>query len=502
MCKLKAKVDSNNSKVDSNDKRVNTSDFDFSLVHSQLIKQYYNKQTSATSNKYPVAFLSVNIPPSFLDVNLEPNKTSVMLTNKEEVMTVLTNLVEEFYSDEKNKLPSSNNIDCNNVAEKGIAIISKLGDITNTCSLDGEVTSCTSSITGKKSNAQNTSLHLNRNSVLEDTRPKINVEREVEQTHDVEEMTSSSTTLFDNNSKGENSPVTYKNGLTTEESSCHEGTIPASRVKDSSSSSVVVKTVTADQGGLRSSLQNDTCRLPPTDSLQSVELCETMSDKTLCETSESTCHLENNLCNSLKESRDSHAMENGNCEIGNSLSNLSNDTQINNDKLNEKSASKTVSNLKNTNVANTNRTPLGNQELSKNTSLACTLAKRSSLENLFSLDMDDLFEDSDFDLSDINSNLKTTGTSNHDRNSEKAPAAESSSSAFDQETASAVKSPVTVVVSSGATEAPCSDKEWSMGRGIVDKQGNPVQVRAVINFIFTCSLDLHIRTKLVTVLCG
>ena len=461
MCKLKTKVDSN-------DKRVNISDFDFSLVHSQLIKQYYNKQTSVTSNKYPVAFLSVNIPPSFLDVNLEPNKTSVMLTNKEEVMTVLTKLVEDFYSDEKNKLPSSNNIDCNNVAEKGIAIISKPGEITNTCSLNGEVASCTSSSTGKKSNAQNTSLHLNRNSVLEDMQPQINVEREVEQTHDMDKMTSSSATFFDNSDKGENS-LTNKNGLMTEESSCHEVPIPASQVKDSSSSSVLVKTVTADQGGLRSSLQNDTCRLSPTDSLQSVELCETMSDKTLCETSESTCHLENNLCNSLKESRDSHAVENGNCEIGNSLSNLSNDTQINNDKLNEKSASKTVSNLENTNVANTDRTPLGNQEL-------CTLAKRSSLENLFSLDMDDLFEDSDFDLSDINSNLKTTGTSNHERNSEKAPVAESSSSAFDQETASAVKSPVTVVVSSGATEAPCSDKEWSMGRGIVDKQGNPVQV--------------------------
>lgn len=441
--------------------RVNTSDFDLYLVHSQLIKQYYNKQTSVTSNRYPVAFLSVCVPPSFLDVNLEPNKTSVMLTNKDELMTALTNLLEDFYSDEKNKLPSSNNIDCNNVADKRIAVIGKLGDITDTCSLNGEVTSHTSSSTGKKSKAQETSLHLNGNSVPEDTRPQI-LEHEVEQTRDVQEKTASSSSLFDNSGTLQNS-LSNKNGLITEESSCSEGPVPASQVKDSSSGSVVVKTVAADQEGC----------LPS--SLQSVRLCETLSDKTLCEINKSACHLENNLCNMLKESQDSGVIEHGNCEIGDSLSNLNSDT-CNSNKLKEKSAARTVSTAENANEANTNGTPQGNWELSKNRSLACTPTNSSTQENLFSLDMDDLFEDSDLDLSGLNSNLKTPGTSNHVCSSEKASSAESSSSASEQGTASAVKSSVTVAVSSGTTEAPCSSKEWSMGHGIVDKQGNPLQV--------------------------
>ena len=426
------------------------------------------------SNRYPVAFLSVNLPPSFLDVNLEPNKTSVMLTNKDEVMTLLTNLVDEFYSDEKNKLPSNNNTDYNSVAEKRIAVIGKLGDITNTCSLNGEVASCTSSSVGKKSSAHKTALHLNSSSALEDTQPQINLEHEVEHTDYVHEKSSSSASLSDNSGTGENSLSSKDHCLITEQSSCSQGTIPAGQVKDSSSSSVGVETVTADQGCISSSLQADTSRLSPTDSLQSVELCETISDKTLCATSESTCHLENNLCNSLKESQASGVLENVNCENGNSLSNLSSDT-CNSDKLNEKSTSKTANSAENANVANNSETPEGNQELSNNRSLARTSANSSSLENLFSLDMDDLFEDSDFDLSDINSNLKTPSSSNHECNSEKTPS-ESSSAAFDQGATSAVKSSATVAVSSGPTEVPCTDKEWSIGRGILDKQGNPVQV--------------------------
>ena len=174
-----------------------------------------------TSNRYPVAFLSVNIPPSFLDVNLEPNKTSVMLTNKDEVMTVLTNLVDEFYSDEKNKLPSNDNINGNNVAEKSIAVIGKPGDITNTCSLNGEVASSTASSISKRSNAQKTSLHLNRSSVLEDTQPQIILEHEAEHTCDAQQKTGSSASLSDNSGTGEDSP-SNKNCLIAEESSCSE----------------------------------------------------------------------------------------------------------------------------------------------------------------------------------------------------------------------------------------------------------------------------------------
>ena len=83
--------------------RKQAKNWDTSLL-PQVIKQYYNSHTTGTANRYPVAFLDITVPPDGLDVNLEPNKTSVLLTNKEEVMTLLTNLLEEFYSDEKNKI--------------------------------------------------------------------------------------------------------------------------------------------------------------------------------------------------------------------------------------------------------------------------------------------------------------------------------------------------------------------------------------------------------------
>lgn len=103
-------------------------------------------------NRYFVVFLSVKIFSLFFDVNLEFNKISVMLINKEEVMIVLINFVDEFYFDEKNKFLSSDNIDGNNVVEKRIVVIGKFGDIINICSLNGEVVFCIVSSISKKSN--------------------------------------------------------------------------------------------------------------------------------------------------------------------------------------------------------------------------------------------------------------------------------------------------------------------------------------------------------------
>lgn len=447
-------------------------DFHF-CPHSQLIKQYYNKQTAVSSNRYPVAFLSVKIPPEVLDVNLEPNKTSVMLTNKDELMTILTNLLEEFYSDEKNKLPSSKGIDCNSSAEKRIAVIGKLGDITNTCGLNGEVTTCThaSSNIGEKSKEKERSLPLDRNIVPEDT-PSL--EHEVEETRNEQAKTSSSSSLFDNNSTQE-STLCNKNNLQIEKSFCHERVSTSNQVKDKMPSSVVVERETVNQAGcVPSSLQEDTIVLSPTDSLQSVELCESFSDKTLCEVSESMCNMENNVCNSSKES--SSVAENGNSETGHSISNLNNE---NSNRLtsNKLQVVETANTGNSSNATKSDERPDGRQELSKNRTLACSPFNSPSLGNLFSLDLDDLFEDSDLDLTSIDSNLKTPGTSNHMCNSEKDDSVETPSSVNEKGTASAVKPSMTVAVSSGTTKAQCSDKEWSMGRGIVDiKQGNPVQV--------------------------
>lgn len=437
-------------------------DFDFCL-QSQLIKQYYNKQTTVSSNRYPVAFLSVNVPPALLDVNLEPNKTSVMLTNKDELITILSNLLEEFYSDEKNKLPSSKNIDCNNDAEKRIALIGKLGDITNTCGLIGEVTTHASSIAGEKSKGKEGSLHLGRDIVEEDT-PSL--EHGVKETQKGQAQTSSSSSLLGNNSTHENT-LNNKNDLQREKLSCHDEISPTSRAKEKPPSSFVTSNQAVSSP---SSQQGDISMLSPTDSLQSVELFETLGDKTLCEVSESTCNVEN-MCNSSKVS--SSVAENGNFDTGNSLSNS------NGDKSNKHNEIPVTANTRNhsSNATNADGRPEGNQELSKNRTLVCPRSKSPLLEN-FSLDlgMDDLFEDSDLDLTGIIANSKTSGSSSHVRNSGKDASAETSSSATVEGTASVTKPSVAVAVSSETTKALCSDKEWSTGRGILDKQGNPVQV--------------------------
>ena len=85
--------------------------------------------------------------------------------------------------------------------------------------------------------------------------------------------------------------------------------------------------------------------------------------------------------------------------------------------------------------------------------------------------MDDLFDDSKLDLSGINSKLKTPGTSDNVCNSEKDASEGISSSATVEESVSAPKPSETT------SKAQCSDKDWSMGCGVADKQGIPVQVQ-------------------------
>ena len=96
--------------------------FNFPSFYLQLVRQYYSLHSNSTpsaSNRYPIAFLSIELPPESIDVNLEPNKTSVMLTNKEELATLLTKLLDQFYSDAKNRIPESKSSCAGNINENG-----------------------------------------------------------------------------------------------------------------------------------------------------------------------------------------------------------------------------------------------------------------------------------------------------------------------------------------------------------------------------------------------
>ena len=384
-----------------------------------------------------------------------------MLTNQDELMTLLTELLDEFYSDEKNKLPGSKTPGCNDdVVENRIALIGKLGDSTNTCSLDGEITTHTSGNGSEESKQQEMLVHLDRNIVHEDM-----LSREQEVKESCSEQGNTSDIIHMNNCSKPKNALSEKNDLLMEKSTCREETRKSNQGKDSCKSPGLAteNAVTVDEVPvlcLLSPLRGDTGTLTRkdsslSDSLESQELCETLSDKTLCDINESMCNTEKPLCNSSKESQQ-NIVEND-ITVDESSSSLNG---VNGNK--EIVAVKTANTENSSHAANAGGRP----------------QKGPSLENLFSFSLDDLFEDSDFDTSGVNSNLRMPNPSNDVCAVEKSTPAEMPSSSSQEGPTSVKKTSMTD--SSGATEVQRTDKDWSMGHGIVDKQGNPVQVRVEI----------------------
>ena len=91
-------------------------------------------------------------------------------------------------------------------------------------------------------------------------------------------------------------------------------------------------------------------------------------------------------------------------------------------------------------------------------------SESQSLKKLFSLDLDDLFDDSDCEISFPS---KPDGGHSKSMNNTKSSAPNGSSVTEEKSVAS---------VPPNADEKECSDKDWSMGHEIVDKQGNEVEV--------------------------
>ena len=437
----------------------------------QLIRQYYNSHTCGASNRYPVAFLSIQLPPDSLDVNLEPNKTSVMLTNKDELITLLTNLLNEFYSDEKNRISESKTTAPSNGTEKEI-VTSKNGFHVNeepcngnvSCSesssntnatSNGDVAVFTSNGFNNKSNKHETSIDLDDKMLSENTQRKEDCEKA--QRSDGCHLND----IAPNN-------TTNGNDLLRERVSRQEEANPASKGK-SLQPDKIGSTEKKRSGHfvqdfhLPSDLQEGANPLAqgeslPTDSINSEEFCETFSDKTLCEISE--FDIENNVFTSNSSTHlieQNSVTENGNLETSDGLSNLNREDQSKGSSVNgcsEKS-----------------------QDVLSDGSLTCTPSTSESVEKLFSLDMDDLFEDSNLIASSANSNSEISGTSNNVQIEEKCKSLEIPTSASKQGVGSGEKSMLAAAAPSGTNAAGCSDNDWSMGCGIVDKQGRPVEVQ-------------------------
>ena len=426
-----------------------------------MIKQYYNRQAPVASNRYPVAFLSITIPPEGLDVNLEPNKTSVMLTNQDELMTVLTKLLDEFYSEENNTLPS-----CDVALENRIVASDKLGDITNTCSMNGEIRTKTSGDARVKNNQQGMDIQLDSNVVHDNMQNK---EQDIDNNH------SKLANIFGTTGiRIPTSTSSKEKDLLLEESSCHEPTSQSNQGKEALKSSIQ-STENAESVDdvpvlcLFSPLKKNSGILNNKDSFQShilpsKALCESLSDKTLAEMNESVYNIDKTLVNSFKEIPGNTA-ENGGIEVAER-----------NSVLNNANGNKSVPFAKTTHsengpdVANKETLLEKQQELSGNKSLTSAAANSPSERNLFSLSLDDLFEDSDLD---------TTGPLN-DVFSAKKSTQQNLTLALSKEKTTCGEE-ISKGHTFGGTKVQYTDKQWSMGGGIVDKQGNTVQVKIISN---------------------
>lgn len=396
-----------------------------------------------------------------------------MLTNKDELITLLTNLLDEFYSDKKNWIPDDkttapgsggknedvslkNGFHVNDKAGNGEIVcvqssnnISAVDDEFNgvevTSTSSGNIV-CMSKEANNKGHKHVASTSLDKHMLFENTQRQ----------EPIEKPQSKAGCHLDKNALS--GSTSNKNDLLREDLPCQEGANPDNQGKALSASSmspsldtVMVEATVSGQNDqaadLPSAQQDGANALAEADSSlkgssDSTESCEELSDKTLCEMSESgvpnvitSSETENGTHNSKENSEDQRKDNNSNgCS--------------------EKNQSAVSNGLK------------------------FSPSIIESVEKIFSLDMDDLFDDSNLNVGGTASNNEMLGTSSHSQIGEKSKSKEIPSSASN-------KGFVTVKECLAAAPAPvctehCSDKDWSMGRGIVDKQGNAVEVTCTI----------------------
>ena len=442
-----------------------------------MIKQYYNSHTTAASNRYPVAFLDITVPPDGLDVNLEPNKTSVLLTNKEEVMTLLTNLLEEFYSDEKNKIPdgtltgtrTSNGAEkgdcpsknecgitenvCNgnvpglHVRSSGIANAAGECDVTEACMPAEKVANGTPCSLSMENNQHENSNH--ESSLFERT-----VEHNIEHsTFKSAENTSCNVDFHPNNAAQSNITNSINNSCSTFKSS-HGN----EKYTCNNNSGKVQKSV---DPATTSTCRKDTCT-------NAGQLWGTISDKSLC----AIIDLGLDVLNTSRNTTE-----------GNGLVHAEHDSDKHNSSVGQTSSDDIQS------IESSGRNMLSNKDNSKAGISAeimqdveestCHPSLSRSVEDLFSDDFsDDLFDDLDLEVSGVNCNDRSSTLVRHVKAVEKSKDKDFPVSSSNKDFVSLEKS--VVPGSSDTSDAKCSEKDWSMGHGIVDKQGKPVEVHCII----------------------
>ena len=454
------------------------------FVLLQVIKQYYNSHTAGASNRYPVAFLDITVPPDGLDVNLEPNKTSVLLTNKEEVLNLLTNLLEEFYSDEKNRISDRTltGTRTSNGAEKGDCP-SKIGcgitenvcngnvpgihvrssrianavgecNVTEACRPAGKVANGTPCSSSMENNQHENSNH--QSSLFERT-----VERNIEHsTCKSAENTSCNVDFHPNNAVQSNITDSISNSCSTFKS--FHGN---EKYMCNNNSGEVQKSV--DQAST-STCHKDTCT-------NAGQLWGTISDKSLCAVIDLGLDV-------LKTSR--------NVTVGNMV-HAEHDSDKHDSSVGQTS-SDDIQSIESSgrNMLNNSKAGICPEKMQGVEVSTCKPSLSRSVEDLFSDDFsDDLFDYLDLEVSGVNCNDRSSTLVRHVKTVEKSKDKDFPVSSSNKDSVSLEKS--VVPGSSDTSDAKCSEKDWSMGNGIVDKQGKPVEVHCIILYYSTCYLFSH-----------
>ena len=374
--------------------RKQAKNWDTSLLQ-QVIKQYYNSHTTGASNRYPVAFLDITVPPDGLDVNLEPNKTSVLLTNKEEVMTLLNNLLDKFYSDEKNKISDRTltGTRTSNGAEKGDC------PSKNECGITENI--CNGNVPGVHMRSSGIANAIGECSVTEACRPA--------------------------GKAANGTPCSLSTENNQHKNSYHE-------------SSPFEKTVECNiEHSTCKSAENTSCNVDfhPNNAAQS-KIIDSISNS--CSTFKSSHGNEKYTCN------------NNSGEVQNSVDQATTSTC--------------------------------HKDTCKNAEQLWGTISDKSLCAIIDLGLDVLNTSRN---TTVGNGLEVSGVKGNDRSStlvrhvktvKKSKDKDFPVSSSNKDSVSLEKS--VVLGSSDTSDAKCSEKDWSMGHGIVDKQGKPVEVHCII----------------------
>ena len=440
------------------------------------------------------------LPPDSLDVNVEPNKTSVMLTNKDELFTLLTKLLDAFYSDERNRISENKTTSPCNFTVNGTETSGSHLHLTREA-FDGGIAKCQSSKNGRFSDKKDTFHSSNDDPTFIPSNCSKTKDKGQEKSHFMDQNRS-----FDQAHKEKQFQLTQSDAQCClndnllnfsncngddllREGTSHQKQSKGGQVENSSScdcspcSDAVISITSVNRHKERdfplSSLHHDEISvLPKAGSID-------------CAAEETVTSVNKNIGGASSSSSAQQEGTNTSGKVDMPLvPSFSNPTEVcemlcdktvcegNDAVVSNKASSNCVRGNKHVLDERSNVLPFknGGEETNGNVHVSECSAKGScrpiiiqtsesqSLKTLFSLDLDDLFDDSDCEISFPS---KPDGGHSKSMNDTKYSAPNGSSVTEEKSVAS---------VPPNADEKECSDKDWSMGHGIVDKQGNEVEV--------------------------